>query len=46
MPKVHKIKTNEDFNKSIVPEGSVLQFVSTNDNDDPTITFKTPDDLQ
>lgn len=43
MPKVHKIKTDEDFNKSIVPEGSVLQFVSTNDNGDPVIRIKKAD---
>lgn len=43
MPKVHKIKTDEDFNKSIVPEGFVLQFVSTNDNGDPVIRIKKSD---
>jgi hypothetical protein len=43
MPRVHKLNTNESFSNSIVPVGSVLQFVGTSDNGKPTIKFKTAD---
>ena len=41
MPRVHKLNTDEDFNKSVIPSGNVLQFVGVSDNGKPTIKFKT-----